>query len=208
MGASAPFLEAPTAWLVEHLWLREIRGLEHVPAHGPFIAIANHASYLDPLILGTVLRRAARRGIHFWANRRALGHPVLRHYASVFGAIEVGGGAAALRIWQRSIGLLRQGRIVGIFPEGSRSRTGRLAAFRPGYLALARACGVPVLPVYLTDTFGILPPHRAVPMLVRTDARIGPPVRVPKTLRHQELRALNDAVFRTHFLSHEASRDL
>lgn len=129
-----------------------VEGLEHIPRQGPVILASNHISYLDFVCLGYVADLAGRTvrylaKAELWDRRwmawvmRNLGHiPVYRGTADVSGALEA------------ATATLRAGECVGVFPEGTISRDFEPMAGRTGAARLARAAGVPVLPVGLWGT--------------------------------------------------------
>jgi len=199
-------LKATVAPLIEHLWVGKVAGLEHIPS-GPAILVANHCSYMDFLVLGVVCEMLVRRPVHFWANHRITRlHPLFRHLAAVCEAVPVDRQTFSGESWRKSLQLLDQGRLLGIFPEGTRSRSGKLQTFRPGYLKLATTAGVPVIPVRLEGAYAAWPPQRRWPRLGRKCAlTIHPPVAVPQDLSRQELEERNRMIVE-EFFSHEAAK--
>ncbi len=191
-------LRALTGPLVERLWIGAVTGLEAVPRSGPCIVIANHASYLDFILLSTLFEYRVGRPIHFWAKRKVTeGHPLFRHYARAFQAIPVEAGSSDY--WERTLTLLEGGSVVGIFPEGTRSRSGRLRPFHTGYLRLAAAAGVPVVPVVVAGAYEILPPDRRWPRRRRAAIHCHPPFTVPADLDREAVARLNRRVRDRYF---------
>jgi 1-acyl-sn-glycerol-3-phosphate acyltransferase len=132
------------AQVIAHVYLRtKVIGRAHVPA-GPVILAANHLSFLDgPLVLGV-----APRGVHFLIKESlAKGFGKILLWA---GQIPIYGGAGreALAV---ALAELKRGRLVGIFPEGTR-RTGHVEAIHPGVAWLAIHSGAPVVPVACLGT--------------------------------------------------------
>jgi len=119
-----------------------IRG--KVPKKGPCIIAANHVSFLDPPVLGLT----AFREIYFLA-KKGLFHvsPFFSWLITAFNAMQVHGTEGMIRAVQ----LLRAGKAVVIFPEGTRSRIGRMLPFNPGIGYLAITLGVPVVPAYIAN---------------------------------------------------------
>ncbi len=155
-------------------------GREHLAGvEPPFIVCPNHTSHLDVstlrLALGPRLRRrlaAAAADDYFFAGRRTF---------RSFIAAWLGGVAFRRGVSPESIAgverLLDRGWGVILFPEGTRSRTGDLAAFRPGLGLLATRTGVPVLPVRIDGLHSVLPPGRVRPRRGQVEVRFGEPLR-------------------------------
>jgi 1-acyl-sn-glycerol-3-phosphate acyltransferase len=163
--------------LTEHV---EVTGREHLPANAPFILVANHASHLDVMVLATALPLHLRNCvIPLAAGDTFFETPAIAAFAT--------GMMNALPMWRKNCGhhaidALRQ-RLVAepcgyiLFPEGTRSRTGEMGAFRHGVGMLVASTNVPVIPSYLTGTFDALPPGARWPKPSRIALRIGPLLR-------------------------------
>lgn len=150
----------------------------------PAVVVFNHASGVDPVILCRVLKRdlvgVAKREL----RRHPLLGPLLHLGGTVFVQRDAGTGAAQL---DAAGPALARGLAVAIAPAGHRSRTpGRL---RPGALALARRAGVPILPVIIHGSAGILPPGDLVMRAGRVRVDVLAP-RDPRTLTLEGLEAL------------------
>lgn len=161
----------------------EVRGQEQVPTDGAFVYCANHQSHMDILALGVALP-----GDFKWAAKRELLRiPFLGWHLLLAGHVPVERGQgpeAAARVISRFVQVLRNGKPLLVFPEGTRTVDGTLKPFKNGgFLAAVRA-GVPVVPVALDGTWRVLPPGRyTVPIGVspRVRVRIGAPIAAPET---------------------------
>ena len=120
---------------------------------GPLIVCANHASYLDPVFLQLVIRRR----VVFVMTNDFYVLPSMRWFFWAARAIPVASGRLAKTGLERALGQLRQGRIVGIFPEGRLSPDGSLSRPQRGVSLLARMGRAPILPA------GLFGNHRAWP---------------------------------------------
>jgi 1-acyl-sn-glycerol-3-phosphate acyltransferase len=137
------------------------RGLDRIPNEGGAVLAANHASWFDPVFLGAVVDRP----VHWMAKADLFRNPLTESFFEKAGQIKVdrisGGNEAAV---DESVELARQGRVSGIFPEGSRTIDGSLRRGRTGVARVAVRSGRPVVPVALTS-YSVLPKHARVPDL-------------------------------------------
>lgn len=147
------------------IWKNKVEGVNHIPQKGPFILCANHQSYLDafwifanlsPELRSRACCVARKELSEQWATA-LLAHPV-----SVIPADRDGNALPAIKM---SLDVLKQGRPILIFPEGNRSRSGEMRAFRRGAAYLALKAGVPVIPVLIEGGFEIFPRHRLFPKI-------------------------------------------
>lgn len=167
-------------------------------ASGGCVVVANHSSHADTAALLAALPSKAKpvfvAAADYWFDV-----PVRRFIAgSLAGVLPVrrsgGGNFDALLAAARPA--LAAGRVVVIYPEGTRSTNGIVGEFRSGALRLARECGVPVVPVALTGTADVLPKggrYSSAPMQVRIGAAIDPDDISAAQLREQVV-ALRDSL--------------
>lgn len=165
----------------------EVSGRGHVPATGGVLLIANHTSYADPPIVGT----ACARPVNFMAKAELFDMPVLGAAISRTRAFPVRRGAGDRAALRRGVRLLRQGGILLIFPEGTRSPNGRLLPPEHGAAFIALASGAPVVPVGIDGADRLLPLHSPVFRPAKLRVRFGPPVDLS---RWQEQRPTRDAL--------------
>ena len=136
------------------VWLRyRARGIERLPVEGGGLIVANHQSFLDPLLIGLPLSRPVSylaRDTLFpvpfigWVLRKTYVMPIKREAAS----------SATIRT---AVDRMRQGYLVGIFPEGTRCRQGEVGEFRPGFAALVRRAKLPIYPVAIAGAHEAMP---------------------------------------------------
>jgi 1-acyl-sn-glycerol-3-phosphate acyltransferase len=130
-------------------------GLENVPATSAFVYCSNHQSLIDILVLGSVLP-----GDYKWAAKRSLMRiPFLGWHLRLAGhvAIDRGRGAdAAAQAIARFEEVLRRGKPLLVFPEGTRSEDGIIRSFKVGGFAAAVRAGVPIVPIALEGTHGLM----------------------------------------------------
>jgi len=133
-----------------------VDGLERLEAGRPYVFAANHASFVDIWILLASLPGSLR----FIAKRELYAIPLFGRGLRATGQIPVDRRDldAATHSYENAAEIIRGGRSVIIFVEGTRSRDGRLGEFKKGAFVLAIAAGVPLVPVYLGGTHWVLPP--------------------------------------------------
>jgi 1-acyl-sn-glycerol-3-phosphate acyltransferase len=124
----------------------KVEGAEYLPEQGPVVVAANHFSYWDPIVLACALDRK----VHFMAKSNLFTYPVLGFLIKNLGAFPVNRQKKADRAsLKKALQILDEGNVVGIFPEGTRSRTGKLLPALPGAAFLIQRAGAPVCPVAL-----------------------------------------------------------
>ena len=144
-GGCAPILRS--------LFALEVSGLDHVPVDGPFILAANHHNYLDGVVLGV----AVPRPISFLVMPRVFrASPIHPLFHRRIGSIPVNLERPDPGAMKRTLRVLEEGGVVGIFPEGPFSREGRLVRGQPGVAMVALKAGVPVVPAGISGTFEAL----------------------------------------------------
>lgn len=126
----------------------KIYGLKHVPRQGGAVIICNHIDWFDPILLLS----ASPRPIMWMAKAEFLEWPVLRHIALQAGAFPVERGRPDLSALRHAQSLLNDGMLVGMFPEGTRSRTGGLQQPFPGASLVASRAGAAIIPCALVGT--------------------------------------------------------
>jgi 1-acyl-sn-glycerol-3-phosphate acyltransferase len=134
------------------LYRVEIEGIENLPFEGAAIIAANHLSFVDSLFIPLVIKRQ----VTFLAKKEYFDDPRKAWFFRAAGQIpcDRSDGTEALGSAE---GVLRDGGIVAIFPEGTRSRDGRLQRGRTGVTRLALATGAPVIPCGLIGTDKVMP---------------------------------------------------
>lgn len=158
---------------ITRLWIKKVNGLENVPKNKNFIVAANHESYMDHFFILCTLIPYLNKKIHFLSKKEHFNNPLKFTWHKWAGAIPLdrqAGGKNALR-W--AINALKQGKIIAIHPEGTRTLTGKLQKGKTGIARLVLAAHVPVLPVGIIGTFEILPKGKYIPKFKRGSINIG-----------------------------------
>jgi 1-acyl-sn-glycerol-3-phosphate acyltransferase len=157
-----------------------VTGAEHVPAEGAVLIAANHLSFIDSIVIPCMLsRRVTFLAKSDYFEGTGVRGALIRTWFEANGAVPVhrtgesDDTQAALRA---ALDVLHRGWAFGIYPEGTRSRDGRLYRGRTGVAWLALTAGCPVVPVGLVGTDAVLPIGSKVPRPHRIQVRIGPAI--------------------------------
>ena len=134
----------------------EINGTENIPSEGPIIIAPNHQSYLDGALVSIGLPMKIFKDSYFYATEEHVQGPIRKYLARHNNIIIMEPGNLRDSILKLAE-VLKQGKNVIIFPEGSRSRTGRLTDFKKTFAILSRELQVPILPVCIKGAFEALP---------------------------------------------------
>lgn len=123
---------------------------EHVPEEGGTIIACNHVSAIDPLIIGTTIRRTFR----YMAKKELFSVPVLATLLRLYYVVPVDRGGLSLGAVRQVRDALRAGEAIVIFPEGTRSRDGRLGPAKEGVGMLAAQAGATIVPAHISGLYG------------------------------------------------------
>ena len=140
-----------------------IVGIENLPPTGPAIIAANHTSVIDSFIVPAILPR----NISYVGKAEYLDDWKTKHIFPALGMIPIdrSGGDAAMAALDKAASLLDGGQLFGIYPEGTRSRTGHLYKGRTGVARLSHRTGAPIVPTGLMGMREIQPPDAPMPKL-------------------------------------------
>ncbi|MCA5894544.1 1-acyl-sn-glycerol-3-phosphate acyltransferase [Isoptericola sp. NEAU-Y5] len=174
------FLRLVLSLLVYALLRPSVTGLHNVPRRGPVILASNHLSFIDSIIIPLVVPRHVTfiAKAEYWTQRGIKGR-VYRWFFTTMGNIPVDRDdpRAGQRSLDDALAVLQRGGAFGIYPEGTRSRDGKLHAGHTGVAWLALAGSAPVVPVALRGTDKVQPVGRRLPRPVRgVQVHFGAPI--------------------------------
>ncbi len=175
-------------WLLKYVilgpWLRlifrpQVEGRDNVPAEGPAIIASNHLSFSDSIFMPLMVRRKVTfvAKAEYFTGKGIKGFLTKMFFVGT-GTIPVdrSGGRAAQAAIDTGLRILREGRLFGIYPEGTRSPDGRLYRGKTGVARLALDSGAPVIPVVMLNSDEIQPLGRKLPRIKRVRIRFGHPI--------------------------------
>ncbi len=150
----------------------KVIGHENIPRTGPVIIAPNHVSYLDPPLVGSMMRReCAFMARHDLWNHRAIGWLI-----SHLNAFPVNRDKPDRGTIRKALEMIEKGYPLVVFPEGTRSPDGKLHRGEPGIALLVQKSGAPVVPVALIGPEKMLPPGHSKPVPTRLTVVYGPPL--------------------------------
>jgi 1-acyl-sn-glycerol-3-phosphate acyltransferase len=172
----------------------KVLGADRVPKSGAVIIASNHISYADPPVVGSAIPRE----VYFLAKEELFGNWAFGWLIRRYNAIALRRAVGDLGAVRKAVELLKQGRAVLMFPEGTRSLSGKLLKPKPGVGLIACLTGVPIVPACVVGTNGL---GRALFRKAKLQVRFADPVRADDVLAagetdRERYRKLTDEVMR------------
>ena len=130
----------------------KVQGAENLPTHGPVILAINHVSIWDPIVAAC----SVPRHVSFMAKEELFSIPILGTIFSKLGAFPVKRGQGDMNAIRQSLAILKQGQVLGLFPEGTRSKTGKIQKGLPGMVLLMEKSNASVVPIKMFGTRNLL----------------------------------------------------
>ncbi len=174
------------------LWFDlKVYGREHVPKHGGVLLVANHQSYLDPVLLAVRLNRP----VSYMAKSELFANRFFSWFIRSLHAFPVRQGEGDVGAVKETIRRLKEGHLLNIYPEGSRTKTGELGPIMPGVALIIRRAGVPVVPVAIHGSFEAWPTGTSMFHPAPIRVMYGPPLQV-ENMKAPQIVALLDKTLR------------
>lgn len=126
----------------------KVQGAENMPTEGPVILAINHVSMWDPVVAAC----SVKRKVYFMAKEELFSIPILGSIFSRLGAFPVKRGHGDMNAIRQSLAILKGGGVLGLFPEGTRSKTGEIQKGLPGMVLLMEKSQASVVPVKIRGT--------------------------------------------------------
>jgi len=158
------------------------------PADGGVVYIANHQSFLDPILATMALRRPG----NYMARESLFRNPLFRRLIESVNAFPIRRGQADIGALKEAMRRLRNGRQIVVFPEGTRTCDGRIGPFLPGVAVLSQRAADWTVPVLIDGAFEAWPRSRAYPGFGKVYVQYG------KAIPRSEARKYKPAEFVSH----------
>lgn len=166
----AKFILSP---IIRLLWVGKVEGLYNIPKHGPVIIASNHESYFDFIIFYAI----SPRKIQYLAAEKFFTSKFWKPLMVATGQIKVERTSGdKTNVHEKAHYVLKNEGMLGIFPEGTRSRTGEMGKAFTGVTKFALETKSPIVPVGIDGTFDILPPHKKLPNFKKCNIKISEPI--------------------------------
>ena len=189
-SAAALFLIFRLAQVIARdLFRLQVTGLEKVPAEGPFIICPNHQSFIDPLLVGSVMPWTIFQEIFSVGTSEIFGSGLMRRVAHFMRVVVVDPDANLIPAMRAGAFGLRRGRVLMLFPEGERSIDGPPKAFKKGAAILSMHLRVPIVPVAIEGAYEVWPRGKKFfQALHPVKMAFGDPIFPPSTLHPGEAK--------------------
>jgi long-chain acyl-CoA synthetase len=162
------------------------RGTENLPPKGPYLITPNHLSNADAFSLVAAMPFSVGKQVFGLGDTKFFGGPVSSRVAKYAQVIPVDMEAKLFNALQLSAYVLRAGKILCVFPEGSRSRDGKIKDFKKGVAIIAKELNLPMVPVAITGTFEMMRPGQLFPRPGKVNVAFGKPV-YPGDMTYEEI---------------------
>ena len=165
------------------IWTGKVTGLDNLPKDSPFLIAPNHSSYMEHLLIGSLVVPYINRKLYFIAKKEHFQGLYQKSWHSIWSKyityipIDRDKGEEALK---SALSYLKQKAVIVVYPEGTRTLTGKLQKGKTGVARLALWAKVPVVPLGIIGTFEILPKGKTIPKLKKAELNFGKPMSFDK----------------------------
>jgi long-chain acyl-CoA synthetase len=174
-------------------WLLRVKGREHIPARGPYLLSPNHASFLDAFVVFSVMPFWQASEIFFIGYSEIMNHPFVRWATPIARLIAIDSSRHLSEAMQAASWVVKQNKIVCIFPEGNRSIDENVGIFKKGVGILVKELGIPVVPVYIKGSHYSWPRTKRFPRFCPLEVIFAKPLSAAELLARGDQSGGRDA---------------
>ncbi|MFW6255564.1 MAG: lysophospholipid acyltransferase family protein [Candidatus Sumerlaeota bacterium] len=172
-------------WLCAKIYLRvQFHDNNALPKSGGCLVVSNHASNLDPALVGIPLRRIC----HFLAKRELFEMPIVGIWMRLVGAIPIQRDRVDRKAMMACTNMLKQGRMIVVFPEGTRTRDGELQKGKAGAAMIAAMAKTTLVPAYIDGSYQAWPRGARFPRPHKVHVWYGNPFHLPDREENQNTK--------------------
>ena len=184
--------------IVRFIWVGKVSGLDNIPVERSAIIASNHESYFDFLCFLAI----SKGWVYYLTKKEHFENIIWGPFMRYTGQIEVDRESSdKTTVYDEVFQVLREGKLLGLFPEGTRSPNGRLQKAYTGVAKIALLAKAPVIPVGMMGTFEILSKFQYLPRFRKCQIRIGKPISLDKyygqEITDELLQEITDNIMRT-----------
>lgn len=163
--------------IVRFIWVGKLSGLSNIPLKGSAIIASNHESYFDFFCFLAI----SNRWVYYLTKKEHFENIIWGPFMKYTGQIEVDRESSdKIAVYEQALEVLREGKLLGIFPEGTRSPNGKLQKAHTGVAKIALLSKAPVIPVGMVGTFEVLSKFQYVPRFRKCQIKIGKSISLDK----------------------------
>jgi 1-acyl-sn-glycerol-3-phosphate acyltransferase len=181
--------------LTKLLFNLEVEGSQFIPKHGGALIVSNHQSNLDPVVLGAFLDRP----LNFVGKAELFANPFAAWIMHRLNAFPLRQGKGDIGAVKETINRLREGHILNLYPEASRTPDGQIHPFERGVGLIVRRANVPVIPATIIGAFDAWPIHRSIWRMKPIRVKFGPPLNLTGLHSDKEITAAIEREVRRMF---------
>ena len=175
------------------LFVKDIQGVGNIPQKGSFVVVANHVSYIDPVISKVLFDRKRSLIVYYLTKKEVFNNIFMKFFFESVGTIPVDRRKKGKIALDCAISELKKGNSIGLFPEGTRSSDGKLHKGKTGAARLALFSRCPILPVGFVNSYELWPRHRILPKFKKMIVvNIGKPFTLEKYYRRKVTKKMLD----------------
>lgn len=171
-------------------------GRENIPNEGVCIFVANHTSFIDPLLICSVVPRC----IHYITYAFFYYHPAIHWYCKRVYCIPIKKEGNDISALKQALRLLKKGELLGIFPEGERSESGKLSKGQPGVALIALKSRVPIVPIGISGAYEAFPRGSKFPKPRPVTVTFGKPFFLDEYIEPGDKKSVNGQLYATEVI--------